>query len=345
MPGVEPIFTRPRLRFARASTLVTVTLLLACSPATVGSGDAGVSADQACTDSAYAKCSRYQACSPIVIQLRYGDESTCEAAIKQNCVNAIAAPSSGSTPQNVEACAQAVPSWDCPDYLYTQNPPPACVQVTGSIPDGGGCSHPSQCQSGFCAIVPGDACGSCAPPPQPGDSCAQLTTCGQQLSCQTSTLTCAVFAGEGAACGSSQPCAAGLNCIGSTSTTPGSCQVSATVPNAPCPTGSAGCELFAGLVCNSSSMTCQSAQLVAPGQPCGDINHQTVSCQDDVKCLGESGSTPGTCEQLAAVGGTCDLVNGPACPTQTRCVLSGDAGASDGGTSGTCQYAGTSACP
>ena len=87
-------------------------------------------------------------------------------------------------------------------------------------------------------------------------------------------------------------------------------------------------------------MTCQSVQIAAPGQPCGELDHQTTTCGSGAKCVGASGSTPGTCTQVAAVGGACNPVAGPGCPLETRCILTSDAG-----TGGTCQYAGTSACP
>jgi len=120
----------------------------------------------------------------------------------------------------------------------------------------------------------------------------------------------------------------------------GQIQIAATQPGATCPGGSGGCSLLSGLACNGTSMTCQSVQIAAPGQPCGDVNHQTATCGNDAKCIGAAGSTPGTCALVAAVGGACDLVNGPDCPDLTRCIV-----ASDAGTAGTCQYAGTSACP
>ncbi|MGD0527250.1 MAG: hypothetical protein ABSE49_19065, partial [Polyangiaceae bacterium] len=171
-------------RFAAfAATAVAVFLGLACSPANVGSNDAGPSADQACTDDAYARCTRQQACSPnTAIQLRYGDIGTCESLVKANCLAVLAAPSTGATVAGIEACVTAINNWDCPDYILSQNPPPECQQAIGSLAAGAGCAYPQQCQTGFCAIVPGQACGACAAPPQPGDNCAELTSCGQALS-------------------------------------------------------------------------------------------------------------------------------------------------------------------
>ena len=83
--------------------------LFGCSPANVGGGDAGPSPDTACGDSAFARCSHLQSCSPTYIQLRYGDVATCEANTKASCLASLAAPSSGSTPASSEACSGGHP--------------------------------------------------------------------------------------------------------------------------------------------------------------------------------------------------------------------------------------------
>ena len=48
----------------------------------------------------------------------------------------------------------------------------------------------------------------------------------------------------------------------------------------------------------------------------------------------------GACVAYALPGEPCDVVNGPSCIADTRCIV-----ADDGGTGGTCQLNGFTACP
>jgi len=321
--------------------LLAAALALACSPPNVSSVDAGPSADQACADSAYARCSRVQACSPTATQQRYGDESTCEAIFKAYCVATLAASGAGSTPASTEACAQAIPNWACADYLQTQNPPPECVQSTGSFTIGAACAFSAQCQSGYCAIVPGAPCGTCAAAPQPGDSCAQVTSCGQTLMCNSQTSRCYVPAQPMASCIPGQDCILGAECVGanSTSGTPGVCQPAVESLGAACSSTTALCDGFSGLVCNTQSDKCVAEQLASSGQPCGFVSSQNVvvQCGGGGKCVTSGGQS--TCLSVSEIGGPCDLVAGPVCISPSRCI-----GGSDGGTSGMCQIPDGTAC-
>ncbi len=173
------------------------------------SADAGpiISEDQACGDRAHQNCLKIATCSAEVLTTTYGSETACETRLKLNCLNTLAAASNGNNASSAEACAQAFPAWACNDY-FDLRPPAACAQSKGGLSNGQTCGVPGQCQSGFCAIDPGSACGTCAPVPQAGDSCAALTSCGQLLTCFAATKTCVAFAAAGGSCGSGQPCGA-----------------------------------------------------------------------------------------------------------------------------------------
>jgi hypothetical protein len=295
-------------------------------------------------DFAHARCTRLQSCSVTVLAIRYGDEATCEAREKQNSLNALAAPGNGNTPMHTEACAQAVASWSCGDFVDNVSPPLACQQQTGTVSNSQPCGFPGQCQSGFCAIVPGNACGACAAAPTAGASCAQLTTCGPGMLCTTDTQTCVVFGVSGAACGKGAPCGAGLSCVGANANTgvQGKCAASVMASGATCdPTQQTGpgCDRDGGLVCNSQSKQCASLTLSPGGQPCGDVSHQTALCSAGGTCSASSPGSAGTCTAAAADGAPCDLVNGPACEGLARCIV-----ASSGGTSGSCHPNDASMC-
>jgi hypothetical protein len=328
---------------------------MACSPANVGSapadagaaasanidagsvdaGDGGVTVARACADGAFARCSRLQTCSPSAVQFRYGDQKTCETLFADVCLEVNAAPSTGATTTTVEACAQAIPLWSCGDYLFSQNPPPACQRQDGLRANGAPCGLGQQCQSAFCSIALGQMCGTCAPAPQPGDSCANLTDCGPSLNCIPASLKCEGYVQMGSPCTPGLPCAADLACVGynAQSGASGTCQPEVVTGGDACTFLGAGCDVFKGLSCNAQTQTCQTAQVVGAGAACGLVANQETYCLASGSCVA------GACQAAASVGEACDVVKGPSCINLSRCVVD-----ADGGTSGTCRIPSGSTC-
>ncbi|HEY3821119.1 MAG TPA: hypothetical protein VGL81_28335 [Polyangiaceae bacterium] len=341
---------------------------LACSDGS-GPPSSGVSAAQACADNAHARCTQLESCSPTDVLLRYGSEGTCETREAENCTTALAEPLNGNTPDALEACAGAYAGWACAEYLSDENIPKACRQQLGPIVDGGSCAIDGQCESGFCGIVPGSACGTCAAVPKVGASCAELTACGPGQACTADTFACVLFGARGAACGRGSLCGVGLSCVGADPGAQGTCEQAGEEVGTACdPTSKAhsACDRNAGLVCNTGTesadggadddggaeagteagaeeagippRTCQQVIIAAAGQPCGnDLGGQPVYCQAGGVCTGANGTTPGVCTAAAADGAPCDTINGPTCATPARCI-------GDGGTTGTCQYSGAQSC-
>jgi hypothetical protein len=325
-----------------ALALSAAVAAFACSGSSSNVG-AGPTADQACGDSAHANCSHLQTCAPALVQIRYGDEGSCEARLKANCLNALAAPSQGNNPSKTEGCAQAYPSWACPDYVDNVNVPDACKQATGALAAGASCAFSGQCSTGFCAIAPGAACGMCAAQPSAGASCAQLTACGQGLVCTNDTQTCVVLGAAGAACGKGAPCGTGLSCVGADAATGamGTCQPAVAMAGAACdPTlkMGAGCDRNAGLACNTTSKQCAALVVASGGQPCDFVNGQGTPCGASGTCSTSAAGMMGTCTAAAADGAACDVMNGPPCLNPARCVVAG------GGTGGTCELSNASTC-
>jgi hypothetical protein len=305
---------------SRLLALAAALLALSCDPG-------GASSDilQACKDYGYAYCTRLEACSPTATQERFGSTATCESLEVSSCVDALIAPSTGATAAGREACTSALPEWACSDFIYSQNPPPACAPPTGALPDGAACAVLAQCQSGYCGYPTGVACGTCAPAPQPGDSCAEIQ-CPSGLTCEASA--CVAYGQVGAACTSTAPCNEGLSC------TAGTCEVGVTMVGATCSFTGAGCDFFGGLVCDAETGKCVTAKLAGPGQACGLVAGQQISCV--------TGScTRGVCIADVPVGGACEIgqSGAPSCISSSRCTVS-----VAGGTSGTCQQSGSSAC-
>jgi hypothetical protein len=319
--------------------MLRITALLACAalgaiPLACSSSSTAPTADQACGDEAHQRCSRLQTCSPVALAIRYGDGSTCEAGEKGSCVKALAAPSTGNSPQKVEACAMSFPNWGCTDYLNDMNIPMACVQATGQLTNGATCAFPGQCQSGFCAIAPGSACGACAAAPKAGDSCSLLTTCGPGMMCvaeQCATPGTTAMA----ACGASQPCGTGLSCVGPTpGMTDGKCQTAVTQSGATCDPqqkAAPGCDRAAGLTCNAQSTKCAAISVAPNGQACGVMGGQVGLCSGEGVCALSAGQPSGTCAAAAQNGASCGIANGSACLPPARCIVG-----SDGGAGGTC---------
>jgi hypothetical protein len=290
----------------------------------LGAACSGTSADQACSDSAHAQCTKLATCSPLNLQTAYGDEATCEMRLKANCVNAQAAKSTGASADKTEACAQAYPAYACSDYLNKTNIPAACTQATGSLPNGTACAFPAQCVTGFCAIAPGSACGACAAVPAQGDSCAQLTSCGPDLACTSDTQTCTKYAGPNAACGQGQPCGTGLSCVAPGGAgTPGTCQAAGAL-GATCDgtakTGPA-CDTALGLYCDGQTKQCAQAGFGMAGQACGYV----VDAGTLTDCL-SGACVNGQCVGRAADNGACTVPDSGAynptagCLPPARCV-------------------------
>jgi len=82
-----------------------------------------------------------------------------------------------------------------------------------------------------------------------------------------------------------------------------------------------------GLACNAATGTCQTLQVVPPGQACGTVADQRQDCLAGT-------CADGVCVANSPAGGPCDLAAGPACMSFGVCVVTSDGG--------TCQLAGSS---
>ena len=316
------------------------------STSTQGGGGDGSSSmraiEAACTASAQARCDRLTACSPTLMQLRYLEATACVTLQHDSCVASLSVPGTGNTADHTQACAAAVASWACPSYIDNADVPAACQPQTGPLELEAPCVVAGECQSGFCAIAPGDGCGACAAPPIAGDACDELTSCGPGLTCVSATKQCEPFGASGDACDSGLPCGAGLSCVGADAATDtqGTCQPALTQAGATCDpalkTGT-GCDRNAGLVCDSTSKTCVAIVIAGAGDMCGSVDHRSQPCGAGV-CVGSSNGVLGTCTASVGAGEACDLDNGPSCLSGTRCVTA------DSSTAGTCQVANAATC-
>ena len=313
--------------------LVVLLALAGCS--------SGPSAEQACSKEGSDRCAALMMCSPADLSRRFGDLATCEARETLACVDGVDAPKTGQTPQNEENCGEQLLAQSCDAYLSNVMPPTACEPPDGPGSNGAPCAFSGQCSSGFCAVPSYGLCGTCALAPAAGASCASAG-CPLTMTCVASTMLCEVPVPDGGLCSAGLPCASGLACVGSSTTTMGACTVQPTTVGASCDASrklGPDCSGDAGLVCDSTTNTCVTEPLVAASQPCGTMNGVFTGCTGGATCMRPSGGATGTCVAPAADGAACDTLNGPTCLTPARCVTGGS-----GSTAGTCQLPGSMTC-
>jgi hypothetical protein len=314
-----------------------------------GEGGAPGSA-QACNVIATARCNKIQSCASATITADFGGMAACLTNYSTDCLNSLAASSTGNSAAITQGCAEAIANWDCSDYENGANTPAACVQVKGTLASGTMCSFAGQCQSGFCAIDVDARCGVCADPPTAGSDCSSLSTCGQGLTCTRDTNTCVVPAAVNTPCGKGAPCGYELSCVGATATAMGMCQTSGTTAGATCDpklATAAGCAEALGFYCNGTTKQCEMVSFASGGQSCGTLDGADggrVDCSGAARCIasetGDGGTGPSTCVAPASEGSACLTTNtGPGCLGPDHCVT-GDGGAG----SGSCEQT-NSMCP
>lgn len=320
-----------------------------------GSSDGGVTATQACSDWATARCARWDACSNTTyVDIHYGSQAACVSASEQTCATSLAATATAATPAFFEGCAQATTNESCAD-LFGANPPAACASLAGPGAVGATCFAAAQCASTYCAVPDDATCGTCAAVPAAGATCGTDADCGSRGGLVCSDLgTCVALGAASASCDKDHPCGPDLSCVGADpkKLTMGTCQAAVSMPGASCdPTQATGpgCDATLQLKCDAATSQCVAASLVASGT-CGDLGGGVVGkCEAAGTCVlpeadagpdgGDAGTaTSGTCLAAAAMGSPCDSAGGPACAPPGKCA------SEDGGTAGTCQIVNPTTC-
>jgi hypothetical protein len=273
--------------------------------------DLGISLDTACADQAHSLCSRFAACStvaPAYIFRKWGDQATCEARYKLDCMTEAMAPGSGVTGASIERCAMGFAAQPCADR-FAGFLPPVCV-TTGTRMKGQGCTYDSQCQSGFCKLTGLQACGACDAPTTGGSSaCTMNGDCSDRQTCAMNV--CQLFAPLNGACSAAKPCAEQLTCVG------GICKQDGASAGVACDATAmtqAQCDTDLGFYCASNN-TCAFEPTATTANPqCGFTGGVRTVCSGGADCFG------GTCKPPAADNAACDAMNGPTCRFPARCV-------------------------
>jgi hypothetical protein len=274
---------------------------------TGGTGGAGPTAGQACADLAAAECQKISQCNPWYLQKYFGDVDTCKMRYTStSCSSYLGLANSSDTPSTYEACAAAITSANCQQWLDSDAVLNACLPTPGMLASGATCGTAAQCQTANCNFPSGGTCGTCGPQNGAGAQCTSDGQCSGNLFCISGQ--CGMPGGAGATCSSTAPCVNSLACAG------GRCAIAAKAGEA-C-SSTLPCDGHAGLTCRNS--VCQNLQYVAKGQPCNPA--QGRECGQSGFCKGSTSTADGTCLAFAADGAACDTTNGPICMPYARCA-------------------------
>ena len=103
---------------------------------------------------------------------RYASIDTCVERQTQVCLNSFTAPQNSNSDARLSACAASYPASALVHRdLLANVTASACLSNAGPRNDGDPCAFAGQCQSTFCSIPTGSACGTCAAVPAVGDDC------------------------------------------------------------------------------------------------------------------------------------------------------------------------------
>jgi len=276
-----------------------------------GGPDGASAAQKVCADNASAYCTHLQTCAPFLVTALYGDELTCVSRQMPQCLDALVAPDTGLTANELEACVMAQTALDCATLLYGKPGPTAC-HATGQIAVDGACRYDAQCGTGYCRLAVGASCGNCAALGSAGAPCTSFSDCQGSLMCAGSGL-CELPSSIAGPCSSTQPCARGISCIKSACVTPGGLGSTCSIQN-----GGSDCDYDQGAYCDPSTSTCEAYSVVQSGAPCGGT--PPTACFADGTCF------QGACVGAVQDGATCNPQSGLNCLPPSSC------------TAGTCSF-------
>lgn len=271
-------------------------------------GSGGATGGDDCSTVAAALCNRLKDCSPLAIQVTYGDVNTCITRATTSCKAATTAPGASVAPSQFTSCVTAFSKLDCKNFTRTNFVPSACL-IPGSRVNGKACGSADQCQSGYCSASTG-ICGTCGQREASGKSCTTNDDCQSGLICNSKSV-CSQPVSSGGNCTDFRDCAVGLNCASGKCATP-------LAEGKTCTNG--GCDRLAGLFCNPQTKKCQAIKVADANKACGIVGSDFFECTTSGHCKLASGKLSGTCLAHAADGADCDAVNGPNCMPPALCV-------------------------
>lgn len=298
---------------------ITAVLAAGCnSDENDNGGDNSASLEAACDSFAAAACERFNAC---VASAFVDSAYDCTSIQKRTCLGAETDKSSFA-PGDVDTCTSGFRSASC-DAITSGTV--RCDFPPGSAANGAACKYDTDCESSFCAKG-GNSCGTCAAVPDEGAACIQLG-CGPDRTCNDGQK-CVTPKKAGEACGASDSCLGGLDCVN------GVCAAPADSAGAACdPEGKTAprCNLLKALYCGEESKKCLALTPAGPNEPCGFVDGQVLACTLSYRCAVPQGQLSGTCVAKVDIGASC--TQDDECKTGLSC------------TAGSCVDDSNRACP
>jgi hypothetical protein len=272
-----------------------------------GNGGGGPTAEAACESLTSALCGQLDTCAPFLLQLSYGDKSTCIQRITPACLITVDLSGSTITPAAIQTCADTYENASC-DQIY-KGQPKEC-QLAGEKADGEACESAVQCKGFVCNVTADGECGTCDTLLTEGATCdPQKDLCSDGLYCGPASSKCETFAAKDQPCTEQKRCESGLSCNA------GKCGALQPV-GADCSNGET-CDIAVGAYCGTGG-TCKTLLVAKLGEQCGLVGDDLVGCEPDTLCA----VADNTCVARPKEGEACavdDNGNGN-CMTGFRCV-------------------------
>ena len=299
--------------------------------------------EEACAAVAQAECDERVTCSGknnaagVGVIRMFGTAAECLTREALQCTTAFRAPGSGHSLATAQKCVDALAHFACADFFA--NKVPTDCQPPGARVNGAGCAFNVQCKSGFCTGERNAQCGTCAPEPMVGASCA-ASDCGHGQACDGTSTTCKPPGAAGDPCDSPDDCGYGLVCTSAAAAGgAGTCKAAGAMLGVACGGTMPICDGFQGLFCGGAvgAKTCIATTFVGDGAPCGLLAPDSFAGCAAGACYTAKGlagaGEMGMCKADAADGAACDSATGPGCEVPARCVLGN-------GTAGVCRVPG-----
>jgi len=273
------------------------------NPTTSGGGTTkATTIDAACDEYQSIVCEKLDECSHFQMIATQGDMGRCRKRGKLECLHEMAPPSSGVTPEWLDACGKAQRIATCPAFFDRVS---ECKRPPGKLGAGASCTADAQCATLFCERDATEACGKCASAPSDGASCGKRG-CGIGKSCVGGA--CVTPARTGGACTGKGTCFGFLSCTDGTCGAPAKAGEKCDAAGK----GAPDCDFGAGLVCDPNAKICKLAKVAITSMAtCGDLNvcGGALICGAGKQCLKP---IPDTEE--------CEVEKGQFCESPARCI-------------------------
>jgi hypothetical protein len=250
-------------------------------PADAGADGDGVSdaaEDPLSRQAAAVYCEKQFDCYPTAAAYGYSDVDACTDQVQAQLEAILAAPGVTYGAADWLACELARSSLSCTDLLLSRHygapELPECDMPPGTMADGLPCMFDEQCQSEQCVLKNGVGCGICRAGVGAGQLCSEGVPCAEGLVCRnTSSSSAENRCTQVAAIG--EPCSDDTLCIHESPCSEGVCPPPALgKEGAPCGPQLLSWQCYPGYDCDQDAGTCKALDVPAGiGEACVEYSY------------------------------------------------------------------------